>query len=63
MSQKVAEGKLITVLEPWCPTFAGFYLFYPSRHQLGSGLRILIDMLKAHYQHPGLMSDTQQFIK
>ncbi|MCR6551844.1 LysR substrate-binding domain-containing protein, partial [Aeromonas sp. CPF2-S1] len=63
VSQKVAEGKLLTVLEPWCPTFAGFYLFYPSRHQLGSGLRILIDMLKAHYQNPGLVSNTQQFIK
>ncbi|BEE00076.1 LysR family transcriptional regulator [Aeromonas dhakensis] len=50
VSQKVAQGKLLTVLEPWCPTFAGFYLFYPSRHQLGSGLRTLIDMLKAHYQ-------------
>ncbi|MFQ2388775.1 LysR substrate-binding domain-containing protein [Aeromonas dhakensis] len=49
VSQKVAQGKLLTVLEPWCPTFAGFYLFYPSRHQLGSGLRALIDMLKAHY--------------
>ncbi len=63
VSQKVAEGKLITVLEPWSPTFAGFYLFYPSRHQLGSGLRILIDMLKAHYQNSGLLSSTQQFIK
>ncbi|WP_429024664.1 LysR substrate-binding domain-containing protein [Aeromonas veronii] len=63
VSQKVAEGKLLTVLEPWCPTFAGFYLFYPSRHQLGSGLRIMIDMLKAHYQNPGLVSNTQQFIK
>lgn len=50
VSQKVAQGKLLTVLEPWCPTFAGFYLFYPSRHQLGSSLRALIDMLKAHYQ-------------
>lgn len=63
VTQKVAQGKLVTVLEPWSPTFAGFYLFYPSRHQLGSGLRILIDMLKAHYQNPELMSSTQQFIK
>lgn len=63
VTQKVAQGKLVTVLEPWSPTFAGFYLFYPSRHQLGSGLRILIDMLKAHYQNPGLMSNIHQFIK
>ncbi|MGL4249076.1 MAG: LysR substrate-binding domain-containing protein [Aeromonas sp.] len=63
VSQKVAEGKLITVLAPWSPTFAGFYLFYPSRHQLSSGLRILIDMLKAHYQSGTLMNITHQFIK
>lgn len=63
VSQKVAEGKLITVLAPWSPTFAGFYLFYPSRHQLSSGLRILIDMLKAHYQSGTLMNMTHQFIK
>ena len=50
VSQKVAEGTLLTVLEPWCPTFVGFSLFYPSRHQLGNGLRALIDMLKGHYQ-------------
>ncbi|MGL4932299.1 MAG: LysR substrate-binding domain-containing protein [Aeromonas sp.] len=58
VSQQVAQGKLLTVLEPWCPTFAGFYLFYPSRHQLSRGLRILIDMLKAHYP-PQLMNRTQ----
>lgn len=50
VSKQLAEGKLLRVLEPWCPTFVGFSLFYPSRHQLGKGLRALIDMLKAHYQ-------------
>ncbi|MGY3896849.1 LysR substrate-binding domain-containing protein [Aeromonas enterica] len=48
VSQQLAQGKLVNVLEQWCPTFVGFSLFYPSRHQLGSGLRALIDMLKAH---------------
>lgn len=50
VSKQLAQGKLVSVLEQWCPTFVGFSLFYPSRHQLGSGLRALIDMLKAHYQ-------------
>lgn len=50
VSRQLAEGTLVSVLEPWCPTFVGFSLFYPSRHQLGSGLRALIDMLKGHYQ-------------
>lgn len=50
VSRQLAEGTLMSVLEPWCPTFVGFSLFYPSRHQLGNGLRALIDMLKGHYQ-------------
>ncbi|NLR33465.1 LysR substrate-binding domain-containing protein [Aeromonas hydrophila] len=50
VSRQLAEGTLVSVLEPWCPTFVGFSLFYPSRHQLGNGLRSLIDMLKGHYQ-------------
>ncbi|HHQ4505769.1 LysR substrate-binding domain-containing protein [Aeromonas hydrophila] len=52
VSRQLAEGTLVSVLEPWCPTFVGFSLFYPSRHQLGNGLRALIDMLKGHYQSP-----------
>ncbi|MGY1511793.1 LysR substrate-binding domain-containing protein [Aeromonas hydrophila] len=50
VSRQLAEGTLVSVLETWCPTFVGFSLFYPSRHQLGNGLRALIDMLKGHYQ-------------
>ncbi|MGS3183206.1 LysR family transcriptional regulator [Aeromonas taiwanensis] len=46
----LATGRLVAVLDEWSPTFAGFNLFYPGRHQLGQGLRALIDMLKAHYQ-------------
>jgi DNA-binding transcriptional LysR family regulator len=49
VSQQLAEGKLLSVLEPWCPSFTGFSLFYPSRHQLSHGLRTLIDQLKEHY--------------
>ncbi|MGE6106525.1 LysR substrate-binding domain-containing protein [Aeromonas sobria] len=49
VSEALAAGRLVTVLADWSPTFAGFNLFYPSRHQLGHGLRALIDMLKAHH--------------
>ncbi|HEH9404381.1 TPA: LysR family transcriptional regulator [Aeromonas bestiarum] len=63
VAQQITEGKLITVLEQWCPMFPGFSLFYPSRHQLGRGIRMLIDMLKSHYQHHILMSRTHQPIK
>ena len=49
VSDALAAGRLVTVLADWSPTFAGFHLYYPSRHQLGQGLRALIDMLKAHH--------------
>ena len=49
VSDALAAGRLVTVLSDWSPTFAGFHLYYPSRHQLGQGLRALLDMLKAHH--------------
>ena len=48
--EALAAGRLVSVLDDWSPSFAGFNLFYPGRHQLGSGLRALIDMLKAHHR-------------
>ena len=33
----LASGRLVSVLDDWSPSFAGFNLFYPGRHQLGQG--------------------------
>lgn len=33
VSQYVADGRLIRVLEDWCPPFPGYHLYYPSRRQ------------------------------
>ena len=35
----LADGALIRVLEDWCPPFAGYHLYYPSRRQPSAGLR------------------------
>ena len=40
------RGELIPVLETYCPRFAGFYLYYPSRRNAAPKLRVLIDHLK-----------------
>ncbi len=40
------RGELIPVLEQYCPRFAGFYLYYPSRRNVAPKLRALIDHLK-----------------
>jgi len=39
----VARGELIPMLEGYCPHFAGFYLYYPSRKNVAPKLRALIE--------------------
>lgn len=39
------DGTLIRVLEDWCPRFPGFYLYVPSREQMPSKVRALMDFL------------------
>jgi DNA-binding transcriptional LysR family regulator len=41
----IASGALVRVLEAWCPPFAGFDLYLPSRQQLPAKLRALVDFL------------------
>lgn len=38
----IERGALTPVLEDYCPAFAGFFLFYPNRHNLAPKLRALI---------------------
>lgn len=46
-----ASGRLVPLLEPWWPSFPGFYLYHPSRAQVPRKLRVFIDFLKQ--RHPG----------
>ena len=39
----IERGDLVSVLEDYCPRFAGFYLYYPSRRNTAPKLRALID--------------------
>lgn len=43
VAELVAAGRLVRVLEEWCPYYGGFYLYYPSRRQLPAALRAFID--------------------
>ncbi len=40
------EGRLMTVMEEWCPWFDGFYIYYPSRRQMRPALRAFIDFFR-----------------
>jgi DNA-binding transcriptional LysR family regulator len=42
----VAEGRLIRVLEDWCPKFPGYHLYYPSRRHSSPALMLLIEKLR-----------------
>lgn len=44
--EHLAAGRLTRVLGDWCPPFAGFYLYYPSRAQKPLKLRVFIDFLR-----------------
>jgi DNA-binding transcriptional LysR family regulator len=42
----IAEGRLIQVLRDWCPSFPGYFLYYPSRRNQPAALAALIDTLR-----------------
>ena len=44
----IAAGRLLTVLDDWCPRIPGFYLYYPSRKLMPAGLKAFIELLHTH---------------
>jgi len=42
----IAKGRLVQVLEDWCPTFPGYFLYYPSRRNQPAALTALIGALR-----------------
>lgn len=43
----VAAGRLVRVLEEWCPPFAGHHLYYPDRRNHSPAFRVVLDELRA----------------
>jgi len=42
----LAEGRLVRVLEDWCPPFAGYHLYYPSRRQQTPAFALVVEALR-----------------
>lgn len=40
------SGALVPVLEPWCQTFSGPYLYYPGRSRLPAALKAFVDFVR-----------------
>lgn len=43
----IANKKLVRVLADWCPPFAGYHLYYPSRRQHTPAFALLVDALRS----------------
>ena len=41
-----AAGRLIRVLDDWCPPYSGYHLYYPSRRQPTLAFSLLVDALR-----------------
>src|SRR6478736_6614311 len=46
ISEMIAKGRLVQVLRDWCPTFPGYFLYYPSRRNQPAALAALINTLR-----------------
>jgi DNA-binding transcriptional LysR family regulator len=40
------KGRLVRVLEDWCPFFPGYYLYYPSRRQPSPAFKLVLEALR-----------------
>lgn len=40
------SGRLVRVLDDWCPPFAGYHLYYPSRRQMTPAFALLVNALR-----------------
>lgn len=44
--EHIAAGRLVRVLEDWCPPFPGYHLYYPTRRHHSSAFALLVDALR-----------------
>jgi len=42
----LANGRLVRVLEDWCPATPGYHLYYPSGRQPSAAFRLLVEALR-----------------
>lgn len=46
VADHIAAGRLIRVLDDWCPPFPGYHLYYTSRRQSSAAFRLLVEALR-----------------
>jgi DNA-binding transcriptional LysR family regulator len=45
--ESIVAGQLVRVLEDWCRSFPGFFLYYPSRDLMRPVLRAFVDFIRS----------------
>jgi DNA-binding transcriptional LysR family regulator len=43
---QVRAGRLVSVMEDWCPRFPGLHAYYPSRRHSSRALALVIDAIR-----------------
>jgi DNA-binding transcriptional LysR family regulator len=46
VQEHLASGRLVRVLDDWCPRFAGYHLYYPSRRQASPAFALVVNALR-----------------
>lgn len=42
----IAQGRLVQVLQPWCPVFEGYHLYYPNRRQASPAFSAFVEAVR-----------------
>jgi DNA-binding transcriptional LysR family regulator len=53
VSETIASGALVSVLDDWCPPFPGPFLYYPSRHQPPPALAAFVNFVREWRKRKG----------
>jgi len=46
VGDELADGRLVRLLGDWCPPFAGYHLYYPSRKQHSPAFALVLEALR-----------------
>ena len=46
VQEHLAAGRLIQVLDEWCPSIPGYHIYYPSRRQSSPAFKLLVEALR-----------------
>lgn len=52
LASPLSDGSLVRVLEDWCPPFAGYHLYYPSRRQPSPAFSLVVAALRVDVAGP-----------